>query len=33
MSNVPKSETELENVIKAKQSQKYANLADHSSVI
>jgi hypothetical protein len=33
MSNVPKSETELENVIKAKQFQKYANLADHSSVI
>jgi len=33
MSSVPKSETELGNVIKAKQTEKYANLAEHSSAI
>lgn len=33
MTNIPKTEMELEKVIKERDGQKYANLADHSSAI
>lgn len=33
MSSLPKSELEMNNVIKEKEGRKYTNLPDHSAVI